>query len=428
MQVRPPRSADFSLKTERLGPLPLVNHFIDRMGLAELLEKYVPTIDPRCRVSNAKAHGVLLRSIVVEREPIYRAQETVHGFATGLFGVAGGNLESLSDDRLGRALDHLFEADRAALLTEVVLAVAKRFAVQLEELHNDSTSIAFCGQYRDERPSARSGKRAPAITFGYSKDHRPDLKQLLFILTTDADGGVPVQFRTADGNTNDSITHIETWTTLRAVAGRADFLYVADSKLCSHDNLSFIDRAGGRFVTVMPRSRREDKHFRKWLQTDTPSWELVWDRPSARRRDGPRDVWSVYCDPIGSAEGFSITWVWSTLLTLRQQARRHRHIAAALEALTGLRRRILGPRSRVRGGPRIDLEVELILEQNHARRYLKVKRIPRPEHTFKQTHRGRPGPDTEYRRVTRRRYDLEWSIDQTAIDYDKNSDGMYPLI
>src|SRR5450759_2220528 len=243
MQARTPRSADFSLKTERLGPLPLVNHFIDRMGLAALFDKYVPTTDPRCRVSHAEALGVLLRSIVVEREPIYRAQETVHGFATGLFGVAGGNLKSLSDDRLGRALDRLFEADRAALLTEVVLAVAKRFAVQLRELHNDSTSIAFCGQYRDDRVS-QSGQRAPAITYGYSKDHRPDLKQLLFILTTDADGGVPVQFRTADGNTNDSITHIETWTTLRAVAGRADFLYVADSKLCSYDNLSFIDRAG----------------------------------------------------------------------------------------------------------------------------------------------------------------------------------------
>ena len=77
---------------------------------------------------------MLLRSIVVEREPIYRAQETVHGFATGLFGVAGGNLKlkTLSDDRLGRALDHLFEADRAAFLTEVVLAVVKRFAVQLK--------------------------------------------------------------------------------------------------------------------------------------------------------------------------------------------------------------------------------------------------------------------------------------------------------
>jgi transposase len=428
MQVRTARSADFSLNTERLGPLPLVNHFIDRMGLAALLEKYVPTNDPRCRVSHAKALGVLLRSIVVEREPIYRAQETVHGFATGLFGIASGNLKSLSDDRLGRALDHLFEADRAALLTEVVLAVVKRFAVQLKQLHNDSTSISFCGQYRDQSPSSRSGKRAPAITFGYSKAHRPDLKQLLFILTTDADGGVPVQFRTADGNTNDSITHIETWNTLRTVAGRADFLYVADSKLCSQDNLSFIDRAGGRFVTVMPRSRREDKLFRKWLQTETPSWELVWDRPSVRHSNGPRDVWSVYRDPVGSAEGFAIIWVWSTLLTLRQQARRHRNVATAIEALTALKRRILGPRSRVRGGPRIDLEVELILEKNRVRRYLKVKRVPRPEHTFKQTHRGRPGPYTEYRRVTRRRYDLEWSVDQAAIDYDKKSDGMYPLI
>ena len=155
------------------------------------------------------------------------------------------------------------------------------------------------------------------------------------------------------------------------MAGRADFLYVADSKLCSADNLSFIDRAGGRFVTVLPRSRREDKHFRKLLQTETPAWELVWDRPNARRREGARDLWSVYRDPLGSTEGFSLIWVWSTLLTLR--------------------RRILGARSRICGGARIDLEVEMILEQHRVRRYLKVKRVPRPEHTFKQKQRGRPG-------------------------------------
>jgi transposase len=254
------------------------------------------------------------------------------------------------------------------------------------------------------------------------------LKQLLFILTTDADGGVPVQFRTADGNTSDSVTHIETWNTLRTVAGRADFLYVADSKLCSHDNLSYIDNAGGRFVTVLPRSRREDKQFRKWVQTNGPTWEVVWDRAYVRRPDGPRDVWSVYRDPLGTAEGFTLTWVHSNLLTLRQQARRHRNITAASEALTALRARILGPRSRVRGGARIDLEIELILEQHRVRRYFKIKRVPRPEHTFKQTQRGRPGPGTEYRRVTKRRYDIEWTIDQAAIDYDKKSDGMYPLI
>lgn len=398
------------------------------MGLEELLEQYVPTTDKRCAVAHSRALGVLLRSIVVEREPIYRQAETVHGFASGLYGLSARQIGRMDDDRLGRALDQLFQADRAALLTAVVLAVARRFEVRFERLHNDSTSISFCGQYRDQRPN-RFGRRAAAITYGYSKDHRPDLKQLLFILTTDADGGVPVQFRTADGNTNDSVTHIETWNCLRAVAGRADFLYVADSKLCSFDNLDYIHRAGGRFVTVMPRSRREDAHFRKWIQTHTPEWELVWDRPHPRHSScGPRDRWLVYRDPLGSREGWSLIWVWSTLLTLHQQDRRHRNLAAATEALTALRARVLGARSRLRGAARIDLALEEILERYHVRRYLKVKRTVRQEHTFKQARRGRPGPDTAYRRITHRRYDLEWTLDQAAVAYDEKSDGMYPLL
>jgi len=54
--------------------------------------------------------------------------------------------------------------------------------------------------------------------------------------------------------------------------------------------------------------------------------------------------------------------------------------------------------------------------------------VSRPKHTFKQERRGRPGPDTAYRRVTRKRYDIEWVTDDQAIAYDKKSDGMYPLL
>ena len=101
-----------------------------------------------------------------------------------------------------------------------------------------------------------------------------------------ADGNVPVTFRCTDGNAS---THIETWNALRTVAGRADFLYVADSKLCSRENMDYIARAGGRFVTVLPRTRLEDQEFRKWIQTHTPDWECVRDRPDPRHTDGPRD-------------------------------------------------------------------------------------------------------------------------------------------
>jgi len=179
----------------------------------------------------------------------------------------------------------------------------------------------------------------------------------------------------------------------------------------------------------MPRSRREDTHFRKWIQTHTPEWELIWDRPHPRHQHrGPRDRWSVYRDPLGSREGWPLIWVWSSLLTLHQQERRHRSLAAATEALTSLRARLVSARSRLRAAARIDLAVEEILEHYRVRRYLKVKRTVRPEHTFKQARRGRPGPDTAYRRITRRRYDLEWALDQAAVAYDEKSDGMYPLL
>jgi transposase len=428
MAHQPLHPSDLGVHTERLGPLPLINHFVARMGLHELLERHVPTNDARSTLSHAQALGVLLRSIVVEREPVYRQQETATGFAAGLFGVDAAQAARLSDDRIGRALDRLFDADRAALLTEVVLAVAQRFELGLQQLHNDSTSISLCGQYPHARGRRVRARSAPAITYGYSKDHRPDLKQLLFILTTDADGGVPVQFRCADGNTTDVRTHVQTWESLRALAGRADFLYVADSKLCSHDNMAHIARAGGRFVTVMPRSRQEDAQFRKWIQTAQPAWELVWDRPNARCADGPRDQWYVFKPELPSAELYAITWVWSTLLSLHQTHRRQKHLAAAIERLTDLKRRLAAARARLRGAAQIDLQVAQILDHYSVGRYLKVSRVVREEHTFKQARRGRPGPETAYRKITRRRYDIEWTMDEQTIAYDKRSDGMYPLL
>lgn len=429
MQHQPALSpSDLGVLAERLGPLPLINHFLSRMGLLEALERHVPTTDGRSTVSHAQALGVLLRSIIVEREPIYRQQESANGFAAGLFGVDAAQAARLSDDRIGRALDRLFDADRAALLTDVVLAVAQRFGLGLRQLHNDSTSISLRGQYRAASGRRMRSRSAPAITYGYSKDHRPDLKQLLFILTTDADGGVPVQFRCADGNTTDVRTHIETWNALRALAGRADFLYVADSKLCSADNMSHIDSAGGRFVTVMPRSRQEDAQFRKWVQTNSPAWELVWDRPNARDADGPRDLWYVFKPELPSAELYGIVWVWSTLLTLHQTHRRQKHLAAATEQLSELKRRLGAARARLRGAAQIDLQVAQILDRYSVGRYVKVSRVVREVHTFKQARRGRPGPDTAYRKVTRKRYDIEWTMDEGAIAYDKRSDGQYPLI
>jgi transposase len=52
----------------------------------------------------------------------------------------------------------------------------------------------------------------------------------------------------------------------------------------------------------------------------------------------------------------------------------------------------------------------------------------RETHELKQARRGRPGPDTAYRKITRHSYDIEWRIDQKAVDFDRNSDGIFPLL
>jgi len=127
-------------------------------------------------------------------------------------------------------------------------------------------------------------------------------------------------------------------------------------------------------------------------------------------------------------EAWSIVWVWSTLLTLRQHARRLRNIAAAVEELQQLRQRLASAKTRLRGAPEIDLAVKLIVDKHHVGRYLEVRRVVREEHVFKQPRRGRPGPATAYRKITKRRFDVQWDTDEDAIAYDRRSDGMHPLM
>jgi transposase len=417
----------WTLRSERLGPLPLVTAVLDRLGAPEVLAAALPP-SGREALPPARALGVLLRSLVVEREPIYRQQEMVERFSPQAFGVSAAEAQALRDDQVGRALDRLFAADRGALLTEIVVRACRRFDVACAELHNDSTTIRFTGQYRAARGRTLWGRRAPWITYGHSKDHRPDLKQLLWILTTSADGGIPVQFRCADGHVSDATTHIETWETLHRLTGRPDFLYVADSKFCARDTMDYVDRRRGRFITVLPRTRREDAMFRQWLQTHTPAWEEVWNRPHPRRRDGPRDIWRVCRDPVPSLEGWPVIWAWSTLGALHQAQARRERITRAIQELEAVQEKLRGPKPRLRSPAQLTAHAATILRQFDVERYLQVRVEVEQEHRYRQEQRGRPGPQTRYRRLTRPRLRLVWRTNEGTVAYDQHSDGMYPLL
>ena len=294
-------------------------------------------------------------------------------------------------------------------------------------MHNDSTSVSVHGQYTDADGAPVRGKPTAAVTFGHSKDHRPDLKQLVWILTVSADGSVPMAYRLADGNTNDDPTHVPTWDGLVKVLARRDFLYVADSKLCSGDAMRHIDGEGGRFVTVLPRTRGEDKWFRDWIQTNRPQWTEAVRLPGKRIGDYDR-VWSTFPAPLPSAEGFRIVWVHSTSKAARDEHVRRSKIEAGVAAIDALNDKLAGPKTRLKTRAAVEAAVTTALAETNSARWLQVTVTETEHETFRQEKRGRPGANTRFRRTVRTRYTLTWRSRDDIIAYDAASDGCFPLI
>jgi transposase len=348
--------------------------------------------------------------------------------APHLLGLTEGEVALLNDDRVGRALDALFAADRATLLTQVVVRAVRAFEVDLTRLHNDSTTVTFSGDYPEATGRILQGKRALSICHGHNKDHRPDLKQLLFVLTISADGAVPIHFQTLDGNTADVDTHLPTWEVLRSLVGKPDFLYVADCKLCSRDNLQAIDSSNGRFLTIMPRNRREDAFFRNWLQNHIPTWEKIAERSNPRRPNGPTDLCRAMESPIPSVEGFRIVWVHSSLKLLRDRQTREEKIEKAHRELEAFRDRLRGPRCRYKSRANVEQYVTHILNTMEAKRWVSFSLTERSEPIYRQEKRGRPVSSTRYVRGHRTRFDLAWEANLPNIQYDARCDGIFPFI
>ena len=273
-----------TLRSYEVGALPIIKHILRRMRLPEILREFLPPSDARTELPAYRTLLVLLRNILVASEPIYGLGQWASRFAPDLLDLYPDEVELLNDDRAGRALEQMFDALVTELTVTVVRQVMDEFRINMDELHNDSTSVSFYGAYdQAEEEHQVRGQSTLAITYGHSKDHRPDLKQLLFILTVSEDGGVPIYFTF----TSDDTTHRATWDLLCQLAGRSDFLYVADCKLASSENMNYIARKG-RFITVLPRSHKEDKQFRKqlWEKPDSVRWDDVYTVTKKMRTRG----------------------------------------------------------------------------------------------------------------------------------------------
>ncbi len=423
------RSGHQTLRSWTVGGLPIVNRLLERMRLQEFLEKYLPPDDPRQEVPTTRCLLLLLRNILLSREPIYGIGEWAESYAPDLLDLKSDELKQLNDDRVGRCLDRLFDAPIPELLLDVVRHVIQEFGLRLDELHNDSTTVSFFGAYHEaSEEGQRRGRKTLAVTFGHSKARRPDLKQLLYILTITEDGGVPIYFTSDSGNVTDDTTHRQTWDLLCELVGRPDFLYVADCKLATRENMQYLHSRGGRFVTILPRTRREDAQFRERLLADgdAMAWEHLYN--VTNEDNEVVDRLRVCCDEGVSAEGFRLLWFHSTRKVARDMASRARAIERTQQELAKLCERLQLPRTRFRDRSKVQQAVEEILGKRGTTAWVQVEIHEQQEETFKQSQRGRPGSNTQYVRQLSTRYRLSISVDQKQLAQDEQTDGLFPLI
>jgi len=419
--------SSLTLRSWTVGALPIINHLFERMQLEAILEDHLPTPKGRSKLCVARGLMVLVQNILLAREPLYGLREWAARHDPQWLGMTAEQIGTLNDDRIGRCLMALFQARRPALLLALVRHVVHEFNVGLTELHNDSTSISVYGAYPEAATeNTYRGQTAPAITWGHSKAHRPDLKQLLYILTVSSDGGVPLHCRVASGNVADDTTHCANWDLLCTIVGSSDFLYVADCKLVTRANLKHIASHGGRFVSVLPRSRREDTVFRERLQRGTVAWQPLWDKHDDEGK--VIDHFAVATDHEVLPEGYHLWWYHSTRKADIDLASRGNRLERATRHLRQLQAQLRAPRSRQRDPAKVQQHVDQLLRHYELTGLLRVAVVERPQETYHQRRPGRPGKNTEYVKRVRHRLDLDYAIDAAAVVTIQKTDGVFPLV
>jgi transposase len=226
-------------------------------GLAQLCNELLPA--GKERVAWEKIAAILVAARLCEPASELHIAEDWYR-RTALCDLLQVGEEEINKDRLYRGLDCLLK-HKVAIEAHLSRRVGELFAVQNEVLLYDVTSTYFEGEAEANQLAQR----------GYSRDHRPDCKQVLIALIVTFDG-FPLGYEVFAGNTHDSQTLQTIVTTMEARHGTVGRVWIADRGMASRENLSWLRQTGRRYIIGAPKS--ELKKFAEAL-ADTAGWREV---------------------------------------------------------------------------------------------------------------------------------------------------------
>src|SRR5919202_2962035 len=232
--------------------LPIIKAYADQLGLVSLINHYVPT---EMEVDAGTVVLALVLDTLSGRSPLYRLEEFFAQQDTALLLGKPVPPQALNDDTAGRGLDRLYDVGTMRLFTACAVRAATRFGLERRYVHFDTTSRSVWGEYQ----YAETQDLPFQVTYGYSQDKRPDLKQ--FILSTlCVERAVPIWGKPEDGNASDKTLNT---TLLSEIAQHlaqygvqpGAYIYIADAALVTEDNLTALRDTC--FITRLPATYSE---------------------------------------------------------------------------------------------------------------------------------------------------------------------------
>lgn len=246
----PPKPQPY--RTQVLDHLGLVAGMFDELGIAEIIDKATQQ-NPEMRLVTA-GHAVkamVLNGLGFVNQQLYLVPHFFQNKPTYQLIAPAIKASHLNDDTLGRALDTLYDFGVTELYSLIAATAAKRLGLAPTFAHLDSTSFHVDGRYNSDEPP---DEQVIHITQGYSRDHRPDLNQVMLDLIVEHQAGIPVLMQSLSGNSSDVTAFgqivSEHITQLQTTYGTT--YLVADSALYSADNLQKLSETHVKWITRVP--------------------------------------------------------------------------------------------------------------------------------------------------------------------------------
>lgn len=401
-----------------LGAHPIIEHFIGKMRIRDIIGTYMP-VDKRMKLDDDKVLAILIHNILTTSNALYEMEDWIQPLDAEKVGLNPEETDFIQDDKIGKGLFKFYNSRHKDVFFRLALRVIKIFELDCSRIHHDTTTVTFAGKYP-------GWSVQELLIHGKNKDHRPDLKQLVLGLNVTADGAIPISHQIYDGNQTDDRIHPANHKRLQKLLQRVDFIYVADSKLATEENLGKISAWRGLFVSVMPRTWKADESFRQQVRRGKIQWQRILSRKNNRQPDSKVDRYYVAKGDYKTSHGYRLHWIRSTQKAEQDAETRARQIDRALEELKAIEPKINSYNLKERN--QIARRIEGILKKRHCRSLIRYEIQSTREYTHTYQKKGRPTKDTPRKVTWKNRYSIVYAVDQEALKLEKTTDGVFPLI